>query len=78
VLGVFPSVETLLAQGVLLLLLIVALLKTFWPRRSVALPTVPSTPTEPSGAVVQRLTQLEEKVAAMEEALHEGAERQNR
>ena len=38
--GIFPSVETLLAQIVLLALLAFALIKTFWPRRSVALPTV--------------------------------------
>ena len=38
--GIFPSVETLLAQLVLLALLAFALIKTFWPRRSVSLPTV--------------------------------------
>ncbi|MBM4194293.1 MAG: hypothetical protein FJ202_07950 [Gemmatimonadetes bacterium] len=74
-LGLFPSVETLLAQAVLLVLLVVALLKTFWPRRSVALPTVDPRPAEPAGTVVRRLTELEEKVAAMEEALSEGTER---
>ncbi len=30
--GIFPSVETLVAQGVLLLLLVFAVAKTFWPR----------------------------------------------
>jgi high-affinity iron transporter len=75
VLGIFPTVETLLAQSLLLALLVFALLKTFWPKRSVALPTVGPSPVEPSGAVVQRIAQLEEKVAAMEEALSEGVDR---
>ena len=39
--GIFPSVETLLAQLLLLVLFAFALLKTFWPSRSVSLPTVP-------------------------------------
>ncbi len=38
--GIFPSVETLLAQLVLIALLVFALAKTFWPKRSVTLPTV--------------------------------------
>jgi high-affinity iron transporter len=38
--GIFPSVETLLAQLVLVVLLVFALAKTFWPKRSVTLPTV--------------------------------------
>jgi high-affinity iron transporter len=29
--GIYPSVETLVAQGILLLLLIFATIKTFWP-----------------------------------------------
>jgi len=44
-LGLYPSIETLLAQAVLLVLFVFALLKTFWPSRSVALPTLPSDPT---------------------------------
>jgi high-affinity iron transporter len=39
-LGIYPTRETLLAQLVLLLLLGFALVKTFWPKRSVQLPTV--------------------------------------
>ena len=42
-LGIFPSVETLLAQLVLVVLFVFALAKTFWPKRSVTLPTVPET-----------------------------------
>jgi high-affinity iron transporter len=44
-LGLYPTVETLLAQLVLLVLFVFALIKTFWPKRSVALPTMPSDPT---------------------------------
>ena len=44
-LGLYPSIETLLAQAVLLVLFVFALLKTFWPSRSVALPSMPSDPT---------------------------------
>jgi len=40
-LGLYPTVETMLAQLVLLTLFVFALIKTFWPRRSVALPTMP-------------------------------------
>ena len=43
--GIYPTVETLLAQLLLIALFIFALAKTFWPRRSVVLPTI-----EPSSA----------------------------
>jgi len=39
-LGLYPTWQTLLAQLVLLALFVFALAKTFWPKRSVALPTV--------------------------------------
>jgi high-affinity iron transporter len=45
VLGLYPTVESLLAQLVLLVLFVFALVKTFWPKRAVALPTMPSDPT---------------------------------
>ena len=45
VLGLYPTVETLLAQLVLVVLFLIALVKTFWPKRSVSLPTMPSDPT---------------------------------
>src|SRR5687768_15973461 len=32
--GIYPSVETLAAQGVLVVLLIFAMIKTFWPKRT--------------------------------------------
>jgi hypothetical protein len=30
--GIYPSVETIAAQGILVALLIFAMVKTFWPR----------------------------------------------
>ena len=39
-LGLYPTWQTLLAQIFLLALFVFALAKTFWPKRSVALPTV--------------------------------------
>jgi high-affinity iron transporter len=32
--GIYPSVETLVAQGILILLLIFATVRTFWPRHA--------------------------------------------
>jgi high-affinity iron transporter len=43
--GLYPTLETMLGQLVLLLLFAFALVKTFWPKRSVALPTIASDPT---------------------------------
>jgi high-affinity iron transporter len=62
-LGLYPTVETLLAQLVLLVLFVFAILKTFWPKRSVALPTMPSDPT--ATALVE--AQLAEMRAAQDE-----------
>lgn len=59
--GIFPSVETLLGQALLLVLFAFALLKTFWPSRSVSLPTVPA-----DGDVMQRVL---ERLDAIEEKL---------
>ena len=39
-LGFYPTWQTVLAQLVLLALFVFAVAKTFWPKRSVALPTV--------------------------------------
>lgn len=44
-LGLYPTVETLLAQIVLLALFVFALAKTFWPKRAVTLPTMAADPT---------------------------------
>jgi high-affinity iron transporter len=38
--GLYPTVETLLAQLLLVALFVFAIVKTFWPKRSVALPTM--------------------------------------
>jgi hypothetical protein len=46
--GIYPTVETMLGQLLLVVLFVGALAKTFWPRRSVTLPTIPATPA--SGA----------------------------
>ncbi|HEY5545333.1 MAG TPA: cytochrome c/FTR1 family iron permease [Gemmatimonadaceae bacterium] len=62
--GIFPSVETLLAQLLLLILFAFALLKTFWPSRSVALPTVASDGAE--------LRQIIERLEAIEARLGKG------
>ena len=66
-LGIFPTVETIGAQLVLVLLFIGALVKTFWPKRAVTLPTVPPTaaPTRPT-ELSDSLVRLEERVERLE------------
>jgi high-affinity iron transporter len=59
--GIFPSVETLLAQLMLLILFAFALLKTFWPSRSVSLPTVSSDGAE-LRQILERLEAIEKKL----------------
>jgi high-affinity iron transporter len=74
-LGLYPTVETLTAQLVLVVLFVFALVKTFWPKRSVALPTIPSDPTATALVEAQlaemRASQdeLRKKIAALEAAL---------
>ena len=74
-LGLYPTVETLLAQLVLIVLFVFALLKTFWPKRSVALPTMPSDSTATALVEAQlaemRAVQdeLKGKIRALEAAL---------
>ncbi len=46
VLGIYPTVETLLAQLLLVALFVFALAKTFWPARSIVLPTIEPRATE--------------------------------
>ena len=70
-LGIFPSVETLLGQLLLIVLFVFALVKTFWPHRAVALPTIEpassgSQVDERVEALVQRVKELEARLARME------------
>jgi high-affinity iron transporter len=80
-LGLFPSVETLLGQAVLVVLFVFALAKTFWPRRAVALPTIEPAPgtaqfDERVEQLAQRVKELEAKLARIEdEAELEGSEK---
>jgi high-affinity iron transporter len=71
-LGLFPSVETLLGQALLIALFIFALAKTFWPRRAVTLPTMEPVPgaaqfDERVEHLMQRVKELEARLARMEE-----------
>ena len=63
--GIYPSLETLLAQLVLVVLFVVALLKTFWPKRAVTLPTVPAE-APPAAAVDAHVSALEQSIARLE------------
>jgi high-affinity iron transporter len=75
-LGLFPSWQGVLAQLALLLLFAFAVLKTFWPKRSVSLPTVMPTSPSPMDELAriraendvlrQRLDALEEAVGSEE------------
>ena len=42
--GIYPTLETLLGQLLLVALFVAALAKTFWPKRSVTLTTMPTAP----------------------------------
>jgi high-affinity iron transporter len=80
-LGLFPSWQGVLAQLALLLLFAFAVLKTFWPKRSVALPTMMPAPVG-QAAMADQVAQvraendeLRRRLAALEEAVErEGAE----
>jgi high-affinity iron transporter len=76
-LGLYPSWEGVLAQLALLLLFAFAVLKTFWPKRSVTLPTVipapaPATPiatTEELARIRSDNDDLRRRLAALEDAV---------
>jgi high-affinity iron transporter len=86
-LGFYPTWQTVAAQVVLLALFVFALAKTFWPKRSVALPTVVAAPVAPSPredtpALAAQLEELRSenddlrrRLAEVEDALHERAAR---
>ena len=67
-LGLYPTWQTLLAQLALLALFGFAMAKTFWPKRSVTLPTMPVDPAG-SSAVGSRLDELQARVATLEHEL---------
>lgn len=73
--GLYPTVETLLAQLVLFVLFVFALVKTFWPQRSVTLPTMAADPTATALVEAQLAEmraaqdQLRAKIEALEAAL---------
>ena len=76
-LGFYPTWQTLLAQLLLLALFVFALAKTFWPKRSVALPTV-LPDAKPALDLTAELASLREdnerlraRLAALEEAVSE-------
>jgi len=62
--GLYPTWETVIAQMLLLALFVFAVAKTFWPKRSVALPTV-----VPSSVESQSLVAQIEKLRGDNEAL---------
>jgi hypothetical protein len=60
-LGLYPTWQTMLGQIVLLVLFVFAVAKTFWPKRSVTLPTVVADPVAPARSLSGELAlQLEE------------------
>jgi high-affinity iron transporter len=63
-LGIYPTWQSLIAQMVLLALFIFALAKTFWPKRSVTLPTMAPADNSAS-AVTNRMEQLAGENAAL-------------
>jgi hypothetical protein len=74
--GLYPTWETISAQLLLLLLFAFAVAKTFWPKRSVTLPTVaPETPASNDGAggeiaaLRATIAQLQTRLAALESEL---------
>jgi hypothetical protein len=80
-LGLYPSWEGVLSQFALLLLFAFAVLKSFWPKRSVTLPTVmpaaASTPVQSAELEALRADneELRRRLAAVEEAVGREAAR---
>jgi len=64
--GMYPTVETMLAQLVLVIAFIFAIVKTFWPSRSVTLPTIPADAVPASGDVIARIAELSEQNARLQ------------
>ncbi|MEJ7809905.1 MAG: FTR1 family protein [Gemmatimonadaceae bacterium] len=71
--GIYPTVETLLAQLLLVALFVLAIVKTFWPKRSVTLPTMAPVAAPDAGRdLTERLAQLQARVEAIERSLRDG------
>ena len=74
-LGLFPSWEGMLAQLALLALFAFAVLKTFWPKRSVSLPTVMPALAQPAGVseevaeIRAENAELKRRLLALEETI---------
>ncbi|HEY4136927.1 MAG TPA: FTR1 family protein, partial [Casimicrobiaceae bacterium] len=78
-LGLYPTWQTVLAQLVLLALFAFAVAKTFWPKRSVSLPTVTAEPLASGSALGEVMSdvaklradndQLRARLAALEAAV---------
>ena len=74
-LGLYPTWQTVLAQLLLLGLFVFALAKTFWPKRSVALPTVAPDAksaidiTRELAALREENERLRSRIAALEETV---------
>jgi high-affinity iron transporter len=79
-LGFYPTWQTVLGQLVLLALFVFAIAKTFWPKRSVTLPTVVAPAVAPADASASLAKQvdalraendeLRRRMAEIEDALH--------
>ncbi|HEY8794774.1 MAG TPA: FTR1 family protein, partial [Gemmatimonadaceae bacterium] len=76
-LGIYPTWQTVLAQLLLLGLLVFALAKTFWPKRSLAIPTIPSG-SKPAlelaaevAAIREESERLRARIAMLEEAIRD-------
>ena len=64
--GIYPTLETTLAQLLLVLAFVFAIVKTFWPSRSVALPTNPPGAAPASSDLVARVHDLSEQNARLQ------------
>jgi high-affinity iron transporter len=68
-LGFYPTWQTLIAQLFLIALFVFAVAKTFWPKRSVTLPTVTSESTQPSTALAGEIEHLRAENEALRRRL---------
>src|SRR5207248_8802598 len=78
-LGLYPTWQTVLAQLLLLALFVFALAKTFWPKRSVTLPTMPD--AKPALDIARELAALRDdnerlraRLSALEDAVAQETE----